>query len=126
MLRYTWLIGDRKKSVYAKGEAGFATDCTSSFTTANFLLDLLAQPDILKDVKDEVFRIYRQYNWTMTKTAVDELQFTDHVRRESLRLSGPIVRLMRQVRAEVGAELTGAPLQSTNIGVEMHNMQYPS
>lgn len=82
----------------------------SSFTTVNLLLDSLARPDIFNDVKGEVFRISRQRNWTWNKAAVYKLQFTDRVLRESMRLSGPIVRLIRQVRAEAGAEPNGAPM----------------
>ena len=100
--------------------AGFYT---SLFTTVNFLLDLLVRPDIFNDVKGEVFKIYRQHSWAWTKAAVDELQFTDHVLRESMRLSGPIVRLIRQVRAEAGVEVNGAVLpKGTKIAVDMHNI----
>jgi cytochrome P450 len=132
----SWIIQDalrtknvhdiQPQTIYARlMTMNFAGIHTSSFTTVNFLLDSLARPDIFEDVKSEVFRIYSQQNRTWTKAAVDELRFTDQVLRESMRLSGPIVRLIRQVKAEVGAELNGVVLpKGTKIAVDMHNMHH--
>lgn len=71
----SWIIQDalrtknmrdlQPETIYARlMTMNFAGIHTSSFTTVNFLLDSPARPDIFNDVKGEVFRIYRQNNWT--------------------------------------------------------------
>ncbi|EED24635.1 cytochrome P450, putative [Talaromyces stipitatus ATCC 10500] len=112
------------ETIYARlMTMNFAGIHTSSFTTVNMLLDSLSRPDIFEVIKEEVNTTYSRHNSKWTKPSVDELRSTDNVLRESMRLSGPIVRLIREVKAEDGIEINGVVLpKGTKIATDMHNM----
>jgi hypothetical protein len=112
------------ETIYARlMTMNFAGIHTSSFTTVNMLLDSLSRPDVFKMMKEEVSVTYRQHDHRWTKPAVDELRLTDNVLRESMRLSGPIVRLIREVKAERGIQINGVSIpKGTKIATDMHNM----
>lgn len=112
------------ETIYARlMTMNFAGIHTSSFTTVNMLLDSLSRPDVFNVMKEEISANYQQDECKWTKPAVDDLKFTDNVLRESMRLSGPIVRLIREVKAEDGIQLNGVSLpKGTKIATDMHNM----
>jgi cytochrome P450 len=114
------------ETIYARlMTMNFAGIHTSSFTMVNILLDSLSRPDIFNGMKEEISASYQQYESKWTKSAVDDLKFTDNVLRESMRLSGPIVRLIREVKAEDGIQLNGVSLpKGTKIATDMHNMHH--
>ncbi|EED11792.1 cytochrome P450, putative [Talaromyces stipitatus ATCC 10500] len=112
------------ETIYARlMTMNFAGIHTSSFTTVNMLLDSLSRPDIFKDMEEEVRKTYHYHGDKWTQPAVNQLKYTDNVLRESMRLSGPIIRLLREVKAKNGIEINGVPLpQGTKIAIDMHNM----
>lgn len=112
------------ETIYARlMTMNFAGIHTSTFTTVNMLLDSLSRPDIFNAMKEEISTTYQQSKYKWTKPAVDNLKFTDNVLRESMRLSGPIVRLIRDIKTENGIQLNGVSLpKGTKIATDMHNM----
>ena len=96
---------------------------TSYYTTVNMLLDSLSRPDVFNVMKEEIGIAYQQNQYKRTKPVVENLKFIDNVLRESMRLSGPIVRLIREVKAENGIQLNGVSLpKGTKIATDMHHM----
>uniref|UniRef100_A0A093URK5 Ent-kaurene oxidase n=1 Tax=Talaromyces marneffei PM1 TaxID=1077442 RepID=A0A093URK5_TALMA len=112
------------ETIYARlMTMNFAGIHTSSYTTVNMLLDSLSRPDVFNMMKEEIGTAYQQNQCKWTKPVVDNLKFTDNVLRESMRLSGPIVRLIREVKAENGIQLNGVSLpKGTKIATDMHHM----
>ncbi|RAO65997.1 uncharacterized protein BHQ10_002009 [Talaromyces amestolkiae] len=112
------------ETIYARlMTMNFAGIHTSTFTTVNMLLDSLSRPDVFNAMKEEINMEYQRSGCEWNKPAVDNLRFTDNVLRESMRLSGPIVRLIREINAENGVQLNGVSLpKGTKIAADMHNM----
>jgi cytochrome P450 len=87
------------------------------------LLDSLSRPGVFSVMEEEIGTAYQQNQCKWTKSVVDNLKFTDNVLRESLRLSGPIVRLIREVKAVNGIQLNSVLLlKGTKIATDIHNM----
>jgi cytochrome P450 len=112
------------ETIYARlMTVNFAGIHTSSFTTMNMLLDSLSRPDVFNVMKEEIGTSYQQNQCKWTKPVVDNPKFIDNVLRDSMRLSGPIVHLIREVKAESGIQLNGESLpKGTKIATDVHNM----
>lgn len=123
-LKMESLVDLQLSTIYARlMSMNFAGIHTSSFTTVNCLIDALSHENIFQNIEKEVTQAYVRCNGKWTKAAIDGLEFVDGALRESIRCSGPIVRLLREVVAEKGVDIDGVTIpKGTKLAVDMHNM----
>jgi len=114
------------ETIYARlMTLNFAGIHTSTFTIVNCLLDTLSEPNVFQQITNETVQVYHYYDQNWTKAAIDDLKFLDRAIRESIRLSGPIVRLLREVAPESGINIDGVNLpKGTKVAANLLHLHH--